>query len=220
VGLAARAVLPLVPLGIDDTLGRRAWESIDSGWLAPSQRDDQADAGLRSRFEAMAQACGEGRGLRLLVRRAKDEPGFNALALPDGTVVVLDGLLGALTEDEALVVLAHEIGHVVHRHGMENLARSTGLLAVAGTVLGDFSTVAATAVGTLQWLRYSRDAERQADAFARQCIARMGIDPRVMVSVWGKFRDEVQRRGAGSGLPDWLSTHPGLEERLRAAAHP
>lgn len=220
VGLAARAVLPLVPLGVDDTLGRRAWEGIDGGWLAPSQRDAQADARLRSRFEAMAQACGEGRGLRLFVRREKDDPGFNAMALPDGTVVVLDGLLGALTEDEALVVLAHEIGHVVHRHGMENLARSTGLLVVAGAVLGDFSTVAATAVGTLQWLRYSREAERQADAFARQCIARMGLDPRLMVSVWGKFRAEAQRRGAGSGLPAWLSTHPGLEERLRTAAQP
>lgn len=217
VGLAARAVLPLVPLGVDDTLGRRAWEGIDGGWLAPSQRDAQADARLRERFAAMARACGEGRELRLVVRREKDAPGFNAMALPDGTVAVLDGLLEALTEDEALVVLAHEIGHVVHRHGMENLARSVGLLTVAGTVLGDFSTVAASTVGTLQWLRYSRDKEREADAFARQCLARVGIDPRVMVSMWTKFRDEAQRRGGGRGLPDWLGTHPGLEERIRAA---
>lgn len=72
---------------------------------------------------------------------------------------------------EALAVLAHEIGHVVHRHGMSGLVRSLGLLSVAGTVLGDFSTVAASALGTVQGLRYSCEAEREADLFARRSPA-------------------------------------------------
>jgi len=219
VSLAARTLLPLVPLGVDDAVGRRAWERVDAAWFAASRREGR-DAGLHARFEAMARACGEGRSLRLLVRRQKDVPGFNALALPDGTVVILDGLLETLTEDEALAVLGHEIGHVVHRHGMDNVMRSIGLVAAAGAVLGDFSSVAAAAVGTVQWMRYSREAERQADAFARQCLARVGVDPRVMVSMWAKFRAEMDKGGAAGGLPDWLSTHPGIDERIRAAEQP
>ena len=71
-------------------------------------------------------------------------------------------------------------------------------------------------VGTVQSFRHSREAEREADAYARACIARAGIDPRVMVSLWKKF--QVEREQRGSAMPTaWLSTHPGLEERLREA---
>jgi predicted Zn-dependent protease len=120
---------------------------------------------------------------------------------------------------EALAVLAHEIGHVVHRHGMSGLVRSLGLLSVAGTVLGDFSTVAASALGTVQGLRYSREAEREADLFARRCLLRVGVDPRVMATLWSKLAAESTRQGADA-IPAWLSTHPGFDERLREAQQP
>ncbi|MEN9419975.1 MAG: hypothetical protein RI988_3596 [Pseudomonadota bacterium] len=218
VGLAARAVLPLMPLTVDDAVGKQAMKQLDKTWLAPSARSVE-DAELRSRFEQMARACGQGRSFNLEIRRMRDEPGFNALALPDGTVVMLDGLLDALTQDEALAVMGHEIGHVVHRHGMGHLLKSLGLVAMASTVFSDFSSVLATTVGTVQFFRHSRDAEREADAHARECLARMGIDPRVMVGLWRKFQAETGRRG-GAEPPAWLSTHPGLEERLRAAQQP
>ncbi len=218
VALAARAVLPLVPLKVDEAVGQRAWETVDRNWFAASSREGM-DLNLRLRFDAMAQACGQGRSLRLLFRSSKSGPGFNALALPDGTVVLLDGMAQALTEDEALAVLAHEIGHVVHRHGMGGLVRSLGLLSVAGTVLGDFTTVAASALGTVQGLRYSREAEREADLFARRCLLHVGIDPRVMVTLWGKLAAESTQQGADA-IPAWLSTHPRFDERLRAAQQP
>jgi len=217
-GLAARAILPLVPLKVDQVVGERAWSSLESTALAPSARTDD-EAELRRRFQAMAQACGQGRTYRLELRRMKSEPGFNAFALPNGTLVILDGMLDRLTQDEALAVLGHEIGHVVHRHTMSHIMKSIGLVAVAGTVFSDFSSVLATLVGSVQFLRHSREAERQADAHARECLARAGIDPRVLVGVWTKMREEMRQQGAGEP-PGWLSTHPGLEERLRAAQQP
>ncbi|MEI8267979.1 MAG: M48 family metallopeptidase [Betaproteobacteria bacterium] len=218
VALAARAVLPLVPLKVDEAVGQRAWETVDRSWFAASSREG-TDVNLRLRFDAMAQACGQGRSLRLVFRSSKSGPGFNAFALPDGTVVLLDGMAQALTEDEGLAVLAHEIGHVVHRHGMSGLVQSLGLLSVAGAVLGDFSTVAASALGTVQGLRYSREAEREADLFARRCLLRVGVDPRVMATLWSKLAAEAARQGADA-IPAWLSTHPGFDERLRAAQQP
>lgn len=217
-GLAARAVLPLVPLKIDEAVGKQALKTLDASYFAASDRAADID-GLRRRFHEMAQACGQGRAYAFEVRRLREESGFNALALPDGTIVVLDGLLAVLSEDEVLAVLGHEIGHVVHRHGMGHLLKSMGLLAAAGVVFSDFSSVLATTVSGIQFLRHSRAAEREADAHARECLARAGIDPRVLVGVWTKFRVELDRRGAAEP-PAWLSSHPGLEERLRAAQQP
>jgi Zn-dependent protease with chaperone function len=218
VGLAARAVLPLVPLTVDETVGKRAIKYLDDTYLARSARTAD-DTELRRRFAEMAQACGQGRTFTFEVRRLRDQAGFNALALPDGTLVMLDGLLDVITEEEALAVLGHEIGHVVHRHGMGHLLKALGLFAVASTVFADFSSVLATTVGTVQFYRHSRDAEREADAHARNCLAQVGIDPRVMVGLWTKFQAERERRG-GDELPGWLRTHPGIEERLRAAQQP
>ena len=217
-GLAARAVLPLVPLKIDEAVGKQALKTLDASYLAASGRAADTDS-LRRRFHQMAQACGQGRAYAFEVRRLREEPGFNAFALPDGTLIVLDGMLEVLSEDEALAVLGHEIGHVVHRHGMGHLLKSMGLLAVAGVVFSDFSSVLATTVSSIQFLRHSRAAEREADVHARECLARAGIDPRVMVGLWTKVRAEVDRRG-GAEPPAWLSSHPGLEERLRAAQQP
>ncbi|MFM7534139.1 MAG: M48 family metallopeptidase [Rubrivivax sp.] len=217
-GLAARAVLPLVPLKIDEKVGKQALKTLDANYFAPSARAMDID-GLRRRFHEMAQACGQGRAYAFEVRRLREEPGFNAFALPDGTVVVLDGLLAVLSEDEVLAVLGHEIGHVVHRHSMGHLLKSMSLLAAAGVVFSDFSSVLATTVSGIQFLRHSRAAEREADAHARECLARAGIDPRVLVGVWTKFRAELDRRGMAEP-PAWLSSHPGLEERLRAAQQP
>lgn len=217
-GLAAQAVLPLVPLKIDENVGKQLMKKLDAGHFVASSRGADID-GLRRRFHEMAQACGQGRSYTFEVRRMREEPGFNAFALPDGTLVMLDGMLDVLSEEEALAVLGHEIGHVAHRHGMGHLLKAMGLLAVAGVVLSDFSSVLATTVSVIQFRSHSRDAEREADAHARECLARVGIDPRVMVGLWMKFRAERDRRG-GTEPPAWLSSHPGLEERLRAAQQP
>lgn len=214
-GLAARTVLPWVPLSFDDKVGKRVMGQLDKNYFARSAHAvDYTE--LWRRFHEMTQLCGQGRTFNLELRRLRNGPGFNAFALPDGTVVILDGLLDALTHDEALAVLAHEIGHVVDRHGMQHVFKSIGLLTVAATVFSDFSSVLATTVGTVQSFRHSREAEREADAYARTCIARMGIDPRVMVGLWKKFQAE-REQGGNAMPPPWLSTHPGLEERLREA---
>jgi len=87
------------------------------------------------------------------------------------------------------------------------------------SAFGDFSTVAAAAIASVQGFAYSRDAELEADAYARRFIAAAGLPPTLPAAVWRKFSDEEQRRGA-QGLPAWLSTHPSTEERLGAGQRP
>jgi hypothetical protein len=149
-------------------------------------------------------------------RRDRADGGFNAFAVPNGKIVVLDGLADTLTDDELMSVLGHELGHVVHRHSMKGVMRSAGLLTVAGVVFGDFSSVLASSVATLQSLHYSRDDEREADAFGRRFADAAKLPPGTEAAVWRKFQKEEKRMGA-SGIPPWLSTHPPTDERLKAA---
>ncbi len=148
--------------------------------------------------------------------RRRGEGGFNAFAVPNGTIVVLDGLANTLTDDELMAVLGHELGHVVHRHSMKGVMRSLGLLSVASVVFGDFSSVLASSVATMQTLHYSRDDEREADTFGRRFAAAANLPAGTEASVWRKFQKE-EKRSAGAGIPPWLSTHPPTEERLKAA---
>jgi Peptidase family M48 len=146
----------------------------------------------------------------------RGEGGFNAFAMPNGTIVLLDGLTEALSDDEIMAVLGHELGHVVHRHSMKGVMRSAGLLTVASVVIGDFSSVVASTVASLQTFRYSRVDEREADAFGRRFADTAKLPAGTEAKVWRKFQKEEKRSGA-KGIPEWLSTHPPTQERLKDA---
>lgn len=215
-GQMARAALPLVPERVDREIGNRAWASIDGQWLRPSQHTERCRA-LAERFDRAAVAFDARNRLPLvLCRRTPEGAGFNAFALPNGQIVLLDGLVQALTDDQLMVVLGHELAHVRERHGMQALLRQMGLLAVAGVALGDFSTIAAASMAGLQGLSYSRDAEREADAEALRFMASAGLPPRLWAEVWQRFAQEEAR--GGGGLPPWASSHPPTEERQRLVA--
>jgi Zn-dependent protease with chaperone function len=212
----AAAVLLLVPSRVDQAIGNQAWEMIDKQWFVPTQHGARCEA-LGRRFEHSAHSFAPTVTLRpLACRRSQDgASGFNAFALPNGQIVLMDGLIEAFNDDQLMVILGHELAHVRHRHGMQALMRQLGVLAVAGAVLGDFSTVAATTLATLRGLAYSRDAEREADTEALRFMASAGLPPALWIEVWDRMALEVAR--SGSEPPTWLSTHPQISERRRLA---
>lgn len=215
-GQLATAVLPLVPSRVDQAIGNQAWELIDKQWFVPSQHGARCEA-LGRRFEQAARSFDPTVALRpLACRRSRDgASGFNAFALPNGQIVLVDGLIEAFNDDQLMVILGHELAHVRHRHGMQALMRQLGVLAVTGAVLGDFSTVAATTLATLRGLAYSRDAEREADAEALRFMASAGLPRALWLEVWDRMALEVAR--SGGEPPTWLSTHPQIRERRRLA---
>jgi len=213
-GLAAEGLLGLMPRSVDHKVGELVEAKYGQFGFVASTLPMERQRRLRARFAEAAEQAAPGVAVKLdFLRESKKEAGFNAFALPHGGIVVFDGLAQSLSDDELMAVLGHELGHVVHRHGMQNVLRSFGLFSVAGVVLSDFSTVAATMAATLQGMRYGRDAEREADAYARRFIAQQSLPPQTLAAVWLKFKAEERRLGV-SGIPDWLSTHPGTDERL------
>jgi len=215
--LAARAAMQWLPTRVDAAIGEQAMQLLEKEWFAASRLDEERQWQLRNRFSQAAARHAPQVSAELAFRRMQHEAGFNAFALPGGTIVLLDGMAERLDDDELMVVLGHELGHVAHRHALEGVMRSFGLLAVAGTVIGDFSQMAATSVATLQGLRHQRDAEREADAFGARFSAALALPPAVTQSVWRKLQAEEKEHGADD-LPAWLSTHPSTEERLREAS--
>ena len=219
-GWLAQSALPLVPKSVDIKIGEIAMSEIEKRYLDKTGVAVERSDRIAKRFNAASDALAPDWNLQLNFRRMKDDPRFvNAFALPGGQIILFDGLTNVLNDDEVLAVLGHELGHVVHRDGIQSVLRSVGLATLAGVFFGDFSTVAAGSVTTLQELRYSRDAERNADAFARQFVQRAGLSPAVLASAFKKL-EAASGEGKGGDFPDWLSTHPPMSERQQEAVKP
>ncbi|HEV2517568.1 MAG TPA: M48 family metallopeptidase [Devosia sp.] len=142
-------------------------------------------------------------------------PLTNAFALPGGQVYYFSGLLERTeTADEFAGVLAHELGHVVHRHGMEMLIESSATGLLVGFVLGDMTnlSVAAAAGATLIDSRFSREAEHEADAFAGAAGNRLGFSPQALADLLGLVAEDTTMTRSLA----LLSTHPLTDERRAA----
>ncbi|MFT3828776.1 MAG: M48 family metallopeptidase [Opitutaceae bacterium] len=145
----------------------------------------------------------------------------NAFALPGGKVGVYTGLLAlAGSDDELAAVMGHEIAHVSARHGAERTSQQLGaaLLGVGVTVATDDAkyrdqirlAYGLAATGTV--LKYSRDHESEADHIGLLYMARAGYDPAAAIGFWRKM---AAKSKGGSWMPEWLSTHPSDETRIR-----
>jgi Zn-dependent protease with chaperone function len=213
VPLAAEHIAERIPVAAETTLGRQTLSSLDRGLLQPSGLSPERQGALREKFTAMAKAAGDATPYRLEFRASK-RIGPNAFALPSGIIVMTDELVRLSRHDEeVLAVLAHELGHVRHRHTMRRLLEvsATGLV-IAG-VTGDVASVtsiAAAAPAILVQAKYSRDNEREADAYSVEVLGKAGINPRYMAAILGRLEKKAAGRG---GLPDFLASHPATKER-------
>lgn len=143
-----------------------------------------------------------------------DQTSINAMALPGGHVIIHRGLLSAATKDtQVMGVLAHEIAHVEKRHGLRNIINSLGIVVLAQAVFGDstvFYGILMRAVPYLLRQEFSRDMEREADAYGLDLLRAANIDPQGMVDMFVIMRQEY----GDTEIPDIVASHPSLEERI------
>lgn len=150
--------------------------------------------------------------------RVLDDPIINAFALPGGYIYVTRGILAHFNSEAELAgVLGHEIGHVTARHGVRQVSRAqiAQLGLGVGTVLFPELEGVGEAAGVglgLLFLSYGRDAEREADDLGLRYMTREGYDPAEMAATFDML-NQAGGGGEGSGIPNWLSTHPNPLER-------
>jgi Zn-dependent protease with chaperone function len=152
---------------------------------------------------------------------------INAFALPGGPMFVNRGMFEAAeSEAEVVGVMAHELSHVLLRHGTANASKAQnpwlqlGQLAgqVGGAIVGGAAGSAIAqgsqfGLGTML-LRYSRDFEKQADLLGSQIMAKAGYDPRALAHMFQTIEREASESG-GSGTPQWMSSHPNPGNRTQ-----
>lgn len=227
VPLAGDAALRVIPPSVDEQIGGQTLAYFDRYLLKPSRLKpaDQQRIG-----DHLQQALAQHRGAplpayRLHFREAGKGLGPNAFALPGGEIVLTDELVDLLGDApealNALVgVLAHELGHVQHRHGMRIAVQASVVGAMAGLIVGDFSSLLAGLPALLAQQSYSRDFERQADEQSRSLLREARISPRVMVRFFERIADyrreqAKQQKDEDDSLPIAFASHPADAERIR-----
>jgi predicted Zn-dependent protease len=146
---------------------------------------------------------------------------INAWCMPGGKIAVYTGLIDRLklTDDELAAVMGHEIAHALREHARERMGRqmATETATAVGAIALEIFTgvrldpqVAGTFTQAMFVLPNSRENEQEADFIGVELAARGGYDPRAALTLWQKMA-----QASGGGSPEWLSTHPSSETRLR-----
>jgi len=151
---------------------------------------------------------------------------INGLAAPDGRIFLTRGFLnrkvrGEVSAEELASVIAHELGHVAQGHMRRRMIDFTGQNAVfvmLSALLNRFLPVIgiwlANLISTALMARLSRRDEFEADAYASALLIKAGIGTGPQKSLFRKL--DALTRTRAEGIPAWLLSHPGVEDRIAA----
>jgi predicted Zn-dependent protease len=215
VPAAAEQVALRIPPATESVLGRETLATLDRYWMKPSALPSIRRVALSAKFTLMAA---DARDLppHRLVFRSSPAIGPNAFALPAGTIVITDQLVAlAQSDDEVLAVLAHELGHVAHRHVMRRLLQGSATALIIAGVTGDITSttsLAASAPVLLLQAKYSRDYEREADRYGIDLLRRAHIAPSSFALILERLQADAKARHR-RGVPAFIASHPPTEER-------
>ncbi|MEK6592249.1 MAG: M48 family metallopeptidase [Pseudomonadota bacterium] len=238
---AAREAAMRLPANLESSIAEEGLKALDELLFRPSTLNARHRAALAQTFAALRDASGLPVSVRLELRDGK-LIGANALALPGGIVVVTDPLARLLgDEDQIAAVLAHELGHIQHRHSLRYILQDSIVALAAMAIYGDASAVAgiaATVPTALVHARYSQGFEREADEYAYELLRKTGRSPRALGLALSALEAGAENGGEsnardksdaeGGGVNDtgkrprardfgYLSTHPSTRERVQAA---
>ncbi|MFB9994859.1 M48 family metallopeptidase [Deinococcus oregonensis] len=232
----ARGAAAATPGRVLTTFDRETVNLLDKApYLGPSRLSAARQAELQREFRQVMGWAGGTYSYRLLLRDGEPEDsgedsfggfalGANAFALPGGTVVMTDQLVALARSDrELLGVLAHESGHVTHRHGLAGVYQALGLTLLTTVITGDLvsaGTFAAAAPAALLQRGYSRAAETQADEVAGAFMLEKYGTTKPLRDILARLEnkdakaDESSAEGS-SRVEDLLQSHPGTADRIK-----
>ncbi len=202
----------------DVELGQQA--ALEVAQQVPMLNDSQVDKYLNTLGQRLAA---EAPGFKYpYTYKTVNDSAINAFALPGGSIYINRGVIEAADNEAQLAgVMAHETAHVALRHGTNQASKASAAnlpLAILGGLLGNNSTGAALAqlgagftVNSIL-LKYSRDAESQADLLGTQILSDAGYDPRAM----GQFFQKIEAQNPGGNGPAFFLSHPNPDRRIES----
>lgn len=209
---AADALARAIPASWEIPIGAAVVETLAAGSrLCDAPEGAAALLRLTDRLVAVGDVAGP------VALRVLDDGRVNAFAAPGGQVVLLRGLLHeARSAEEVAGVIAHELGHVRHRHGLRSAVRATGIGLFLSALSGgsDIATVATVLVT----LSHSRDFEREADADAAATLAATGIGTAGLQAFFARMEERHGGAPGDSALWSYLRSHPASGDRAALLA--
>jgi predicted Zn-dependent protease len=192
----------------------------------PAYSNDQINDYINQLGQTLAAASDKPEifgGYHFLVLNSDD---INAFATPGGHVFITRGLIRCCPSEDALAaILAHEIGHIRLRHGMQSIekARTTQALTVLATegaktfgsadvaqLTDSFSGVISDIVNSMINNGYSRTFEYQADQASVKLVKRVGYNPEGLIDVLKVMGTKLKKGGT-----DFAKTHPASQDRIK-----
>lgn len=143
---------------------------------------------------------------------------LNAWCMPGGKIAFYSGIIDRLklADDEAAAIMGHEMAHALREHARERasqaMAAGIGVQVVgAAAGLGDAGMQLTSLLADYTFVKpNSRLHETEADRMGVELAARAGYDPKAAIRLWNKMAQV-----SGGQVPQWLSTHPSHESRIK-----
>ncbi|MEK6237329.1 MAG: M48 family metallopeptidase, partial [Planctomycetales bacterium] len=211
VPIVARAMIPALPIEVDQQIGDSAIQSMTLE--GPKVTDPIVTGAIQTivdRIEPHANDQGFTFNIQVV-----DAPIENAFALPGGQIVVYTGLIESSKTPEQLAgVLAHEMAHVTHRHGLKRMGEHLGFFVAFEIVIGGSDGLVglgAEIARSAALSAYSRGEEAEADAEAVRVLHAAGVDPDGVAQFF-----ELMKHKHGDHGMEWMSSHPSHGNRVQA----
>jgi len=212
----AKSVAYSIPESTESLMGEQTLKTLDKTVLSPSELSEDRRQELLDYFNDVLFEGSDNHKYRIEFRKS-DQIGANAFALPSGIILFTDEMVELADNDEELLaVLAHEIGHVENRHIMRHVLQDSATVLLIIILTGDavssssFAVVLPTA---LVQAKFSRDFESEADQFAVKLLQSHHIPPVNLATIL--IRLQRNSGHSDTGESDFLSSHPGLKDRIK-----
>jgi Zn-dependent protease with chaperone function len=207
-----------IPQSWQKSLGEITLGQLDQFFLEPSRLPPVQRRAVEREFTAiLAQLPADKSAITLHFRHAPDI-GPNAFAIPGGNIIILDSLVSFLdgNPDALTGVMAHEVGHVVKRHAMRTVTRTTLTAIAAALIFGadeSFIEEIAASGATMAIAEQSRGHELEADQFSASIMRDMGRDPASLIQFFDSLQEACGQNCDANGI---LSSHPSFRQRRNA----
>ena len=208
----SKSVALALPLSIDQQLAEGASGLLESQLLKPSEIPLERQQAIATEFTQIINQLNDGHSFSLIFRKGL---GANAFDFPSGVILVTDDLVNlAKTDLEVVSVLLHEMGHVVHRHGLRLVLQGSALTLLVTAVTGDFSASAGFIAALPMMLLkkgYSRNFESEADDFTLDYMQAQGLSTQPFADILQRISGDEKN---SKSVWQYVSSHPATAERI------
>ncbi|MDM1763352.1 MULTISPECIES: M48 family metallopeptidase [unclassified Acinetobacter] len=171
-------------------LGDEAEKYVNEYWTEPTKLSKEQQEQIRQQY---LKQIAEGQPAKLVFRKGT-RLGANAIALPNNTILVTDELVElAHSDQEILGVLAHEQGHLIERHSLQQGLSSLGISILYIAITGDSSDLFSSLPTAMLGAKYSRKFEQEADLYALKLMDRQHIEVAHFANFLQRLSDEYEK---------------------------